>query len=226
MKIFEVELTVQDLAEAVNFYREVLEMPVDQNDDHAVIRTGSSKLILVEGDQFDGVHHVAFGISPSDFEVARKWLKSRVEIIVVDGSDIIDGPDGWNSQSLYFLGPEDIILELIARQADSHVSGGDGVKPRILSISEIGIATGDVPATVKELTDKLSLSTFFSQGAQFAPVGDHDGLLIVADQERIWFPTQSLLPARGPLKVHLESPCDEEYLSVTEQIEITTSCIG
>lgn len=225
MKIVEVTLTVMDLNAAVAFYRDRLEMPVDQINRQAVVQVGASQLTLMEGDQFDGVHHVAFGIPPSDFEVARKWLASRVETIVVDGSDVINGPEGWESKSLYFLGPEDIILELIARQADSQEIGGGGQGPRLLSISEIGVASPEVASTVRELTENLGLSRFPPQGEQFAAVGDHDGLLIVVDQERIWFPTQSLRPARGPLKIRLEAPRDASHLSLTESITITSSSI-
>jgi len=225
MKILAVTLTVLNVNAAVAFYRDRLEMPVDQTNRQAVVQVGSSQLTLIEGDQFDGAHHVAFGIPPSDFEVARDWLASRVETIVVDGSDVIDGPEGWESESLYFVGPEDIILELIARQANSKEIGGGGQRPRLLSISEIGIATPEVASTVKKLTGNLGLSTFPPQGAQFAPVGDHDGLLIVVDQERIWFPTQSLRPARGPSKIRLEAPREASHLSLTESITITSSSI-
>jgi len=39
---------------------------------------------------------VAFGISPHDFDLARTWLNGRVEPILVDDSEIIEGPEDWN----------------------------------------------------------------------------------------------------------------------------------
>ncbi len=223
MKICGVTLTVQDLAGSVQFYRDILGLRVEQNANRAVVHAGASQLTLVRGNQFDGVHHVAFGIVPSEFELAHTWLCERVSLIAADGSQVIVGPTGWNSRSLYFLGPEDIILELIARDADVDAIPGNGESPRILSISEIGIGVTDVPATVQRLSTELALPPFGNQGEKFAPVGNHDGLLIVVDQERIWFPTRSLRPARGPLDVHIETPIVSAQIHLTPATAISTT---
>lgn len=223
MKILGVTLSVENPAGSVEFYRNILGFPVELDADRAVVHAGSSRLTLTAGEPFDGVHHVAFGIMPSEFELAHDWLSERVSLLVDDGSEVIVGPTGWNSRSLYFLGPEDIILELIARDTDADETPGNGESPRILSISEIGIGVPDVPATVQRLSQKLDLSPFYSQGSQFAPVGNHDGLLIVVDQERIWFPTQSLRPARGPLDVQIEAPVANTQIDVTTAISMATT---
>jgi len=223
MKILSVTLTVHDLAESVKFYRDILNMPVDENAEHAVVHAGSSRLVLIPGERFDGVHHLALGIVPSEFELAHAWLSARVSILVNDGSEIIIGPPGWNSRSLYFLGPEDIILEFIARDSDAEAKPATGESPRILSISEIGIGVPDVPASVKTLSDKLTIYPFFEHGDAFAPLGDHDGLLIVVRQERIWFPTKTLRPARGSLAVRIESSTANAQIDLTSAISITTA---
>lgn len=161
---------------------------------------------MEEGAEFSGVHHLAIGIAPADVEVARDWLSQRVEPFVVDGSEVIDGPEGLDSRSVYFLGPEDIVLELIARDADSCAPAGDGRVPRPLSLSEVGIGVADVAAAVRALTGELGLPTFPPQGALFAPVGGHDGLIILVDQDRIWFPMDAQQPARGPVRVTVAAP--------------------
>ncbi len=69
--------------------------------------------------------------------------------------------------------------------------------PRPLSLSEVGIGVPSVPEAVRALAGELGLPTFPPQGAQFAPVGDHDGLIILVDQNRIWFPTDAQQAARG-----------------------------
>jgi len=206
MQIQEVALTVTGLAAAARFYRDVLELPVTEQPGQAMVTIGSSRLVLEEGDQFTGAHHLAIGITPADFEVARGWLSQRVEPIVVNGSEVIEGPEGWDSRSVYFLGPEDIVLEYIARDADSSAPAGDGQAPRPLSLSEVGIGVASVPGAVRALTGELGLPTFPPQGAQFAPVGDHDGLIILVDQNRVWFPTDAQQAARGPVTVKLTAP--------------------
>jgi len=206
VQIEEVTLTVTVLAAAARFYRDVLELPVAEESGQVAVTIGCSRLVLQEADQFAGAHHLAIGIAPADFEVARGWLGQRVEPIAVDGSEVIEGPEGWNSRSLYFLGPEGIVLELIARDADSSAPAGDGHAPRPLSLSEVGIGVPSVADAVRALTGELGLPTFPPQGAQFAPVGGHDGLIILVDQNRIWFPTDAQQAARGPVTVKLAAP--------------------
>jgi len=74
MQIQEVSLTVTGLAAAARFYRDVLELPVTEHPGQAMVTIGSSRLVLEEGDQFAGAHHLAIGITSADFEVARGWL--------------------------------------------------------------------------------------------------------------------------------------------------------
>lgn len=129
MKIHGVNATVHDLAGSVEFYRDTLDTPVDESTDRAVVHAGSSRLTLTPGQRFDGVHHEAFGIMPEEFEQAHTWLSERVSLLVADGSEVIVGATGWNSRSVYFLGPEDIILELIARDTDTDTDTAKRGKP-------------------------------------------------------------------------------------------------
>jgi catechol-2,3-dioxygenase len=124
---------------------------------------------------------------------------------------------------VYFHGPEEILLEFIARQADAEIPGGTGPVPRPLSISEVGIGVPDVGAAVSELTDTLGLPTFPPQEAQFAPVGNHDGLLILVDHERVWFPTRTHQAARGPLTARIHAPKHSRDVAITAYTTITAA---
>ena len=63
MQIQEVSLTVTGLAAAARFYRDVLELPVTEQPGQAMVTIGSSRLVLEEGDQFAGAHHLALGMN-------------------------------------------------------------------------------------------------------------------------------------------------------------------
>ncbi|WP_051025012.1 VOC family protein [Nocardia aobensis] len=217
MKILEVELTTTNLAASTEFYRDLLGLTVTTQPEGIVVDIGSSRLRVRAGAAFDGVHHLAFGISPLDFDSARRWLRQRTELITVAGSDIIDGPEGWDSRSLYFRGPEGILLELIARQADRAVPGSADETPRLLSISEVGIGVPDVRQTVRHLAEAFEIPPFPPQLPGFAPVGSHDGLLILANSGRIWFPTEQDIPATGPLSIHIESATHSGKLTLTDE---------
>lgn len=206
MKLQEVALTVSRLDEAARFYRDVLGLPVIGQPGQVTVPVGSSRLLLTRGAPFIGAHHLAFGIAPADFEGARRWLGERVDPIVVDGSEMVEGPPGWDSRSVYFLGPEDVVLELIARDADDGRPAAGGQLPGLLTLSEVGIGVPDVADAVRRLTDDLGLATFPPQGPRFAPVGGHDGLIILVEQDRVWFPTDTHQAAQGPVTVTVAAP--------------------
>ncbi len=96
MRIREVAITAREPGKAAAFYRDVLEMPVAEQPDRVTVTIGSSRLIIAQGNRFEGVHHMALGISPHDFDLALDWLNGRVEPILVDDSEIIEGPEDWN----------------------------------------------------------------------------------------------------------------------------------
>jgi catechol 2,3-dioxygenase-like lactoylglutathione lyase family enzyme len=204
MKILNVSITVRDLAKAVPFYRDVLLLPVEATPAGAEVTIGSSRLTLSTGESFDGVHHLAFGILPSEFELAHAWLARRVSLLQADGSEVILGSEEWKSRSLYFLGPEGIILEFIARDADASTDYIGGQNPRVLSISEVGIGVDDVLDAVATLSEELAIPSYYDRSSTFASMGSHDGLLIIVQQDRLWFPTKVSKPARGRLTVQIE----------------------
>jgi catechol 2,3-dioxygenase-like lactoylglutathione lyase family enzyme len=217
MKILEVAITATNLDATAEFYRDLLELPVIRGPEGIAVDIGWSRLVVTEGARFRGVHHLAFGISPHDVELARRWLWQRVEPIVLHGSDVQDGPAGWDSRSVYFRGPEGIVLELIARQADRAEPGSIGDTPRLLSISEVGIGVPAVRQAVHQLAESFGLPVFPPQGPRFAPLGNHDGLLVLADPTRVWFPTDDDVPARGPVTVRIESAAPRGKVALTAE---------
>jgi catechol 2,3-dioxygenase-like lactoylglutathione lyase family enzyme len=207
MRIRDITLTVRDLAECAAFYRDVLELPVDERPDRATVHVGPGRLVLLPGERYTGVHHVAFGVSPHEFERTHEWLARRVKIWTINGSEVFTGAPGWNSRSLYFFGPEEIILEYIAHDADAVHSAGTGPAPNPLGIYEIGVAVPDVSAAVTELIDGFGLSPFSPQSSTFAPVGDHDGLFILVDPERHWLAAPNHFPASSaPITATIDAP--------------------
>ncbi|MFL4474746.1 VOC family protein [Paeniglutamicibacter sp. MACA_103] len=222
MKILNVSITVRDLEKAAQFYRDVLLLPVETTPTSAEVAIGSSRLTLTTGDGFEGVHHLAFGILPSEFELAHEWLARRVTMLEADGSELILGSDDWKSRSLYFLGPEGIILEFIARDADVSIVSSGGENPYMVSISEVGIGVEDVLATVATLSEDLAIPNFYDLSSTFASMGGHDGLLIVVQRDRLWFPNKVSKSARGPLVVQIESPARKSRVNLGSGISVVS----
>ncbi|MFT4228828.1 MAG: hypothetical protein QM602_00900 [Microbacterium sp.] len=176
------------------FHRDALQLPVDRVDDATIeVRTGTGTVRYEQRARSAGAHHLAFSFAPEDFERAREQLATRVDLLLCDGSPVIAGPSGWDSRSVYFTAPDGLILEYIAHEGHRG-RGTSAPVPVPLGIAEVGIGVEDVPATVRELTG-LGLTPFPPQGPAFAPVGDIDGMLIVVDQDRPWFPELRDRPA-------------------------------
>ncbi len=232
MRILSASITVHDVVEAARFYRSILLLPVEESPNGAVVTIGASRLVMSAGERFDGAHHLAFGIPPSDFGPAHEWLAQRVPLLRSGGSEVILGSDEWSSRSLYFEGPEGIILELIARDADAaaassvtaasarSTASGMGGNPRMLSISEVGIGVADVLGAVAKVSRELAIPVFYDLSGTFASMGSHDGLLILVHEDRIWFPTASSRPAHGPLAVEIESPAGNARLQLCAEVSV------
>jgi hypothetical protein len=94
------------------------------------------------------------------------------------------------------------VLELIARHNLKNAVDGDFSREQILNVSEIGLPSEDVVAFADELCTKLGLSVFLQEpNANFTPVGDDHGLLILPARDRIWKPDTGV-PAKL-LPVHV-----------------------
>lgn len=205
MLISRVELPVSDAAQAGRFYCDVLSLPTRANGDVVEVQIGASVLLLDQRAVHPGVYHCAINIPADRFGQAKVWLQQRVAPLGRDGQDEFDLAAPWNSQFVYFTGPDGIILELIARHDQPASSTAPLSSADLLCISEIGLAVPDVPAAVAQLRDALRLPVFGAAAADFTPLGDPDGLLIVVRRGRPWFPTNNVLPSEGPLAVTIDA---------------------
>ncbi|MEG0186070.1 MAG: VOC family protein, partial [Stenotrophomonas sp.] len=108
----------------------------------------------------------------------------------------------WDSESIYFTGPDDLILELIARRR-LPASGRTGPfhGSEITCISEAGLPVADVAAAQAGLEAAFGLQPLSTPTPFFAPMGDDEGLLIVVDATRRWFPEQRWLPNAQGMRV-------------------------
>jgi catechol-2,3-dioxygenase len=224
MLISKVELPVSDAVEAARFYGDVLGLPTRTSGGVVEVEVGLSVLLLLPGSVEPGAYHCAITIPEDRFAEAKAWLQARVPLLERDGLDEFTLRVPWNSQSLYFAGPDGILLELIARH-DLPASSPSGrfTGADLLRISEIGLAVPDVPAAVATLQNAFGLSVFGTAAAEFTPLGDHDGLLIVVRQGRPWFPTRTVRPSLGPITVTVELPRGGKSLALTANCHVKAS---
>jgi catechol-2,3-dioxygenase len=115
MLIRQVELPVWDAVQAARFYGDVLDLPTRTGGGVVQVEVGPSVLLLHPGPVEPGAYHAAITVPKDRFAEAKVWLQKRVSLLERDGLDEFALGAPWNSQSLYYAGPDGILLELIAR---------------------------------------------------------------------------------------------------------------
>lgn len=203
MHLSTVQIEVGDLAAAAGFFADVLELPVETDHVHAQAKVTVGRSTVILGQRTvsapTGVHHLAFNVAAPAFSRHRDWLAERVGLLAAaDGRTEFEGPHGWNSRSIYFPGPDQMVLELIGRRNLASTAAEDGT--RLLCVSEVGVAVADVPAAVDQLRE-LGWPVFGDMSAEFAPVGDDHGLLIVVADGRAWLPVFDVVARPLPTRI-------------------------
>lgn len=204
MHFSEVRIPVRDLAILRPFYGEVLSLPiVGDGPQSFTVQVGVSRLTfaLLDGDGEPGVQHFAFTIPRNQLAAGKAWLAGRAALLTQDGEDEFSSTS-WQAQQVYFRDPAGNILELIARQTLDNAATTPFDARQLLNVSEVGLPTADVPGTVAALGREFGLSVYGEASDTFTAVGDPNGLLIVVQAGRHWFPTTS--PAQdAPIAVTL-----------------------
>ena len=122
------------------FYRDLLELPVTQDDSSLAVQIGSSELRFESHAGFEGQYHVAFDVPNNQFAASVTWLEARVPIF---GAERVYHADNWNADSVYFLDSAGNVLELIARHTADTARTAAFSSASLLHISEIGLSSPD-----------------------------------------------------------------------------------
>jgi catechol-2,3-dioxygenase len=191
MHIRELRLGTPSLAEQLSFYTGVLGLPVLQTTPASLaVQVGASRLILTEAaGPRQGSYHFAFNIPENQYAEAKTWLSRRVPLIAdANGVDLF-ALGNWNVHNIYFYDPAGNVLELIARHDLPNASDRPFGAASLLNISEIGIASDDVPGQAAAIQARVN-APLYRQALDdtFTAIGDEYGLFIVVRRGRIWFP--------------------------------------
>jgi catechol 2,3-dioxygenase-like lactoylglutathione lyase family enzyme len=193
MNILEVELLTDNLEETELFYTQTLGLDVvNKSDDSVSFKIGKSTLVFVKSQNLKPVYHFAFNIPNNQLDKAILWSSARFKLLEVEEGSYVANFDSWNAKSVYFYDNNGNILEFIARFDLDNTSSLPFSSKSIQSISEIGFVTSD-PVDVGDQMIKDYNLNYFEKGAkskQFATLGDDNGLLIIVENGRKWYPTQ------------------------------------
>lgn len=197
MRITRLTLPSTDAGACLAFYRDVLQLATTGS----TVHVGWTDIEIVPTSTDTGAIHLAFNIPHHRFDAACAWLAERALLLRdARGQERFRLEGAWDSDSVYFAGPHDAVLELIGRRplGLGCPTAAAFRSSEIACVSEVGLPTGDVPALVRQLVVASGLLPFGEVSDAFAPMGDHEGLLIVVDRHRPWFPEGKRRPgARG-----------------------------
>lgn len=159
-------------------------------------------------------HHLAFAIPAGTVKDAGAWTVEVTGTPLLRAEDpdgggttsVIDRGGNWPSRSIYFAGPENSVLELI--EHTERPTGGDSVESfpgQFLGVAEVGLGVADVAVASSEIEENDDLPYGFGDPGRrvIAAFGDIDGAVILARDDRPWFPTDSghtdsVLPVTSP----------------------------
>ncbi|MFI8718139.1 VOC family protein [Stenotrophomonas sp. NPDC077464] len=197
MRIHAIRLPVSQVAAVASWFAEVMQLPVQGE----AVQIGWTTLQLrAAGDDPVGGVHLAFNVPADRFEAATAWLLARSPLQRnAAGQAHFTFGNRWQSESIYFDGPDGLILELIGRRR-LPTSGRQGAfhGSELTCVSEVGLPTANVAAFAARADAVFGLQPLSPPTPHFAALGDDEGLLIVVDATRHWFPEQKVLPnARG-----------------------------
>jgi catechol 2,3-dioxygenase-like lactoylglutathione lyase family enzyme len=222
MRITRLTLPSTDVAACLAFYRDVLQLPTSGTTVHA----GWTDIEIVPTSTDTGAVHLAFNIPHDRFGAASIWLRKRA-LLLRDplGEERFHVGGVWDAQSAYFAGPHDAVLEFIARRplALEGTVSGDFQSSEIVCVSEVGLPTDHVPALVRNLVVNTGLAPFGDVSNGFASMGDHEGLLILVDRRRLWFPEQRRLPGARGIQVIMEGVLPHVVLADEEGWQLTSA---
>lgn len=194
MKLAHIQIQTNNIEQTTAFYQDILELPIIEKDSNSVsVQAGNSVLEFVENLQFKSIYHFAFNIPENKLEEAIEWCKNKFGLILIKDQNVITNFENWNAHAVYFYDNNGNLLEFIARHDLNNAQSEKFSSKAILNISEIGIVNENPLELGKELIAKHNLE-FFSKNDNselFAAVGDDEGLLIMVQPNRNWYPTQT-----------------------------------
>lgn len=151
-------------------------------------------------------YHYAINVPSNLLSDSMTWLTERgVEFLVEGGESLIDQGTFWNAHSCYFHDPAGNIAEFIARHSLADSNSTEFSVAEVMGVSEIGLPVIHPENVVSELAHNFGLGILDDGGyPNFVGMGSDEGLLIVVDYKRRWFPTREMA-VQSPISGEIET---------------------
>lgn len=214
MRIKHVTLHTTALQYQQVFYHELLGFPLVKADATSfTLQAGESTLTFRKS--YDGahIHHFAFNIPAQQFEEAIEWALERVDLLPYHGQPYLDfSESSWDARALYFYDAGGNIVELIGRKRYiPHTVPSQFSMASVQCLSEIGLASPNMPIMRQALRQRLGLDVFGYNHDEFTAIGGDDGLLILVALGRVWLPTAHSVSGLYPIELELVGQTAQDF---------------
>lgn len=196
MKIKEIQLRTRNLGAIATFYHQQLGFKIqEESADTISFKSGSNTITFIATDKVTHPYHFAFNIPSGSIRECYEFFKDKLEFIPNIEDESIHPPIydfvNWKAEALYFYDPDHNILEFTAREPIQCPLNGTFGYHDILYVSEMGIVNDGCMSYAKMIKERYGMEAFSrSVGRdEFYTMGDDEGLLILAKQDRIWYAT-------------------------------------
>lgn len=207
------ELGTTDLKRARQFWTETMGLEeLSSGPDFVTVAAGETRWTLWQSPIPLACAHFAFNVPENQFDAAVDWLWERVPLLTsADGSETVFDFTHWNAHAVYFKDPDGNIAELIARHT---LPSSRREQFELLGISEIGRVTTVVELQRRYLNNPpYSLPDYHEGSETFRPMGDEEGLVILVQVGRPWYPDNTQLAAPVSFRVTFKSGAVYEALA-------------
>ncbi len=151
-------------------------------------------------------YHYAIATPVNSIHAVQRWCDVHVDLITGATHGPIYAFDEWNADAVYFRDAAGNIGEFIARRDANQATPTTFTLADCLGICEIGVASTHVPSLVQHLKSNYGLQSYFSHNETFHPIGGDDGLFIVVEHTREWYPDTGVSAGHTPMRVQLHTP--------------------
>lgn len=201
MKIKQLTLYTDHIQRQLAFYQDVFGCTIiQQNETSFTVQIGYSELTFEQTDS-TYTYHYCMLIPSNKLDASIKWVQDKVEIFRYENGRVIEpGPEGWNSESVYFLDGVGNVMEFIVRHDLHNHRTTEGFGPDdLLCVNEIGLVSKDLSQLNNVLETKLNSPLWYGNTDRFGANGTQDGLFLLVNNEKkkTWFPTD-ILPTTAP----------------------------
>jgi catechol-2,3-dioxygenase len=199
MNILEVELHSDNLNETEKFYKNVLGLSPIQKEGDALLfyKIGGTELIFKKSENEKPVYHFAIDVPNNRFFDCHNFITKTTKTLEVDPGNDIANFVNWDAKSFYFYDNNGNIVEIITRYPTRAYDVEPFSHKTYMSISEIALVSGRVAEIADTLINENGVPVFKRQprSDQFTALGDDDGLILISERGRNWYPTN--IPAQS-----------------------------